>query len=617
MLENGSLLHSPTEAVVLDAAVSVSPFSMEQIGNSLSTTAQVGAWRQPLMINVCGRTLNLVAPSVTMPDLQALLQDELGVPDQIFELCDCSGTPILLDSDLVEAVRENRLPLSATLSDTSIHFIENRREELAHMQWKLVRDQHNGAHGRMQLFGRTLHDFDKRLEEQKADSLQTITLLRNEFAATVDKVEGKMRSEMKQLGERIAGVAQLVQIERNMREVGLEQVNKSMQSVRDTIDSDRTVVQEGSTILMGHIDSVRQFIDAERRNRELLAEKMQSDARSMSERIDSLMGTMQASVAEYARNMELSADKTTQVMENSGKKIDQSRQDMMSTLESAHARIKLLEDRSSLLETDLGDAKSNSSAQVQRLLQRHDTQWLLMETLRFDGSQHGLNVQALAQKLRDMDAAITEQREQLEKAAHRDREARDMQLQSFRQAIKSTPTADGLQSISGSLAVPGPQSAAGSLAVAAYEQAEKAGEKTVVPMLDVQVDNWRNQAQSTSGAAKRNFTPEPIRSAPRTPSAGSAHFVQRNSTSLPGARTSSPRHVFSAPARGATVQHVVVGAPSSPNRAGSPMSSMAASSVVTTAQPMAAHFMVQPVRSSSVTVERRPRVSLTPSARLR
>lgn len=113
-----------------------------EMGNVLAVTGGL------LTVSACGRTCNVnMGAACSINEVQVALQHHLQMEGQMFHLFDCNGQTLNSNAQLQEAVVSGLTPLCATLTDASIHYIENRREELAQMQWKLVRDQMTATTG--------------------------------------------------------------------------------------------------------------------------------------------------------------------------------------------------------------------------------------------------------------------------------------------------------------------------------------------------------------------------------------------------------------------------------------------------------------------------------------
>jgi len=240
------------------------------------------------IIHACGRTVLLPDVVTRLNELQSVLQAELGMQDQIFEIFDVQGKSLILDTDVSEALVDGRVPLTANLCDSSIHFIENRREELAQMQWKLVRDQHNQAQLKLSQMVRQMSTVESTMENLQRETAMSMDRLRSEMQTAIESSKGEARAESRQLGERVAGVAQHVTAERNMREVSIQQFNKALQGVRDTIDSDRTTVQQGVQLAMSQLSQTREMIDQERSAREAFEYRHTQDMQSVNDRMDEM-----------------------------------------------------------------------------------------------------------------------------------------------------------------------------------------------------------------------------------------------------------------------------------------------------------------------------------------
>jgi hypothetical protein len=100
---------------------------------------------QLVPVNVCGQQLQATWQRNEAPPSLAALKETvergIGMQQDWIQFYDNNGTKLLTDEEVSTAISDGRAPIHATISDHSVHNFEQRREEFAHMQWKVMRDQ--------------------------------------------------------------------------------------------------------------------------------------------------------------------------------------------------------------------------------------------------------------------------------------------------------------------------------------------------------------------------------------------------------------------------------------------------------------------------------------------
>merc|ERR550514_1693319 len=95
-----------------------------------------------VQVVACGRLCQIDDRSASSLALaQSCIQAQLGMQGQSLQLRDADGRLLSTDEDFLHALEDFRCPLQACLSDGAIHSMEMKRDEIAQMQWRLVREQ--------------------------------------------------------------------------------------------------------------------------------------------------------------------------------------------------------------------------------------------------------------------------------------------------------------------------------------------------------------------------------------------------------------------------------------------------------------------------------------------
>jgi len=97
---------------------------------------------QSIPVNVCGQQVHAsCGGSPSLKVLKEAVEVAMGIQQDWIEFYDRQGTKIMTDADVEAAIADERGPINATVAGHSVHSFEQRAEELAQMQWKVMRDQ--------------------------------------------------------------------------------------------------------------------------------------------------------------------------------------------------------------------------------------------------------------------------------------------------------------------------------------------------------------------------------------------------------------------------------------------------------------------------------------------
>merc|ERR1719359_185347 len=150
-----------------------------------------------LLISACGRTCSIdMQHSHSIVDLQAALQRTLQMEGQAFHICDINGSLLSTDMQVQDAISQGLTPLCATLPDKSLHHLENRREELAQMQWKLVRDQMTQGNNQVTQLTRQMSELQYQVQALQRESQQALDQCRQEFAKAVEMERSSFKADI-------------------------------------------------------------------------------------------------------------------------------------------------------------------------------------------------------------------------------------------------------------------------------------------------------------------------------------------------------------------------------------------------------------------------------------
>mmetsp|Transcript_25870 Transcript_25870/g.72151 ORF Transcript_25870/g.72151 Transcript_25870/m.72151 type:complete len:710 (-) Transcript_25870:134-2263(-) len=366
VLPDSALTHSYATSVSMPSPSSLSFSSPSLQQNDVvdtGTSQRIEQQSSVVEVAVCGRHLELDAQAcVTFQVLQNSLRKQLAMHGQEFEIVDVHGSRVVTDGDLQDAIAERRLPLVGALHEASIHYIENRREELSQMQWKLIRDQLGGLTDKVVQLARRVQEMGEALSEHRKDQERDIELSRNDCAAMVDQVEEGARQRANQVSERVDATSQMVANERNVREAALQSLERQVQSLRDAVEADRSTRRTEHTATMSMIQEVQRSVLEEGKHRSGGEDRIGSAIAHLTDRMDSLSRQHADNVQDFAEHVKRVETKTNNDLQDHAREGVKVRSSVESIELESRTRHHRLEDRASVLESRLQDFMRRQTA---------------------------------------------------------------------------------------------------------------------------------------------------------------------------------------------------------------------------------------------------------------
>jgi hypothetical protein len=213
--------------------------------------------------------------------LKETVERGIGMQQDWIQFYDCQGTKLLTDEEVSTAVSEGRAPIHATVSDHSVHNFEQRREEFAHMQWKVMRDQFTVLSLQLGHTQQQLRNMQEEATANQNETVRTITTMKNQLAEglhVVTECKGHsthMEGLIKTLDENVHNMGLQVSEEAMKRDTAMQDVQFKMdrqntaqqhESARlaEAFDSCLNLLQETDGQLGQDIHSLQQKIEATR-----------------------------------------------------------------------------------------------------------------------------------------------------------------------------------------------------------------------------------------------------------------------------------------------------------------------------------------------------------------
>ena len=112
--------------------------------------------------------------------------------------------------------------------------------------------------------------------------------VRTELFQAVENERDIAQSELRQLGERVNAIVQMVNGERNKREISQQGAEKQVQGMRDMIDGERQNRRQELAVHLSMLQGCKQQIEGEKCAREASEDRHTFDVHTLNERIDQL-----------------------------------------------------------------------------------------------------------------------------------------------------------------------------------------------------------------------------------------------------------------------------------------------------------------------------------------
>jgi len=389
-----------------------------------------------LIVSACGRSVPLqFGEGSSLVALQSQLQQSLHMEGQTFQFFDVQGSALSTDVDIYNAVTGGLTPLCATLTDASIHYIENRREELAQMQWKLIRDQVTGATAKVADLNRRVQEMSEGVATGSREVVSAAERLRSELLGTVEGAREGARGDLLQLSERVNAVSQLVAKERNVREVSNQGLEKQIQGLRDAMESDRSVRRQEAAATCSQIEDVRQGVELESRAREAFEDRQSMDSIKASERMDEMQSQRNDDAQDYSHQLKKASLEADQMVQAQGRLMMQMRSEMDSSFVNSTARLQQLEDRCATHEGRLGENTSRQMQSVERLSERIEKLSQSVEQVRLGERTQGASMLEQSGRIDKLEGAIKQSEADIREFCARERSSREQLMRSAQQSM--------------------------------------------------------------------------------------------------------------------------------------------------------------------------------------
>jgi len=355
-------------------------------------------------VSVCGRLCHMNKLD-SLGSLQRELQQCLGI-EQDFDVCDNNGRRICTDQQLEDAISGQRLPLQASLSDASVHLIENRREELAQMQWKVMRDKMQSFSLDVAQLTKQISDLQQQLEVQGKEHDRKLEALRGAIGNQLLEDRSNMEATVISLSERVQSFTTLVNGEQNKREHASKALENQLQDLRRVLDQERHERIQEAKLQDDTLKQCRVMCEAQKHALESTEQQRLSDLQSLkvelgretrdwSNTASQKLDSFKASLEEVSTQLRLQSETSKQAMERSQEAYDFAR------------KINDIEVKCQQLDVRLSQTSTKFSERQQSITERQDQVWELFEGVRADKQSLEVKSDGISQQVQDLSHSIS------------------------------------------------------------------------------------------------------------------------------------------------------------------------------------------------------------------
>jgi hypothetical protein len=323
-----------------------------------------------------------------MSSLQSLLQQELSLNGQSFDIFDERGMTMTTDGDLRDAI-ERGASLAANLSDASVHYIENRREELSQLQWKLMRDQVSGVAEKLLQVGHRVQELSESVTTMRHEHEEACRRMRGEMETLVESAKASGKNDLVQLAERVEAVSASVSSERSRREVAKQNTEQQMQAFRDMLSNDRCSRRTELAATNGLIEESRQAILEEGKSREAIEARRVADVAWLSDRIEVLAKSQADKVQDLCEQVKTVAFDVHNSLQDGTRSVLQVQSIAESTKIESTSRLKQLEDRILAIDNKVGEIGNREVLHYDEMQTKHRKMYAGWQELILDDRSKG------------------------------------------------------------------------------------------------------------------------------------------------------------------------------------------------------------------------------------
>lgn len=215
---------------------------------------------QVVKVHICGQQLHANCDDGRPPSLQVLketVERGVGLQQDWFEFFDSNGSKLMTDGEIKAAIYEGRTPIYGAVSGHSVHHFEQRSEEFAQMQWKVMRDQFTVLSLQMGSTQQELKNLHEEVQAKDKENVRMLNVVKSQLADGL-QVMGECESSwinveelVKQLNDSVHDVEQKIGQESQKRQAAIQEVEFKIGRKNKAQQHDNARLQEAFDARVG------------------------------------------------------------------------------------------------------------------------------------------------------------------------------------------------------------------------------------------------------------------------------------------------------------------------------------------------------------------------------
>eukprot|EP00440_Ansanella_granifera_P030201 gb/GFBE01032812.1/.p1 GENE.gb/GFBE01032812.1/~~gb/GFBE01032812.1/.p1 ORF type:complete len:611 (+),score=99.75 gb/GFBE01032812.1/:1-1833(+) len=400
--------------------------------------AVVSSFGDQLPIQVCGRTCHIDARSRnSLTDIQTALQQSLGMHEQDFDLTDSLGSRICTDLTLHDSISRGHIPLQATLSDASVHFIENRREELAQMQWKVVRDKIQGCSSDVLTMSRQIAEMRQQMDVQRRQSETAMEVLRGELVKATEQEHTLTQASLQQVSERIHSAISLVNGEQNKREFSYQSLERQIQDLRRTLDIERAARLQENDNHLHLLKDGKVALEAQKQIMESVEKQHAFDIHELKSEISSASRSFSAMVSEQMHTFRASTEEVALKMQSQDSEVSRQLVEMQNNVAELSKTVHNIDVRCDSLDMRLSQVVSNQTERFQKHFERQEQVTEALDNVRLEKHRLEVSLQTNMKRMKELETSLAKSEDEARKLVEREGTAVRTELERAQRQLAS------------------------------------------------------------------------------------------------------------------------------------------------------------------------------------
>lgn len=198
---------------------------------------------------------------------------------------------ILLANDKSKQMTTQKVGIAqknGKVDDSAIHVMESKRDEIAQMQWRVVREQFSDSQRHMNSMVTQLSAVSEQVEQTKLLIASSEEKVRCEMHTGLLAEASDRRLQQDNVTNRIEAIAQALYHEQGAREMLSAQMSKQMDIMKELLEQEKQQRLTDITVVRRDLEFFRQELKVEKKEVDTMVLQYSSDGKAVAGRCDDL-----------------------------------------------------------------------------------------------------------------------------------------------------------------------------------------------------------------------------------------------------------------------------------------------------------------------------------------